>query len=58
MSEPLHIGLVAEGATDSVIIEAALKAILTQPFVLTSLQPEATQPQLGTGWCGRANASK
>ncbi len=48
----LHIALVAEGDTDYIIIEAALKAILPKPFVLTLLQPENTQPALGGGWCG------
>ncbi|CEG51392.1 hypothetical protein ACIGHJ_07250 [Stutzerimonas kunmingensis] len=51
MSE-LSIALVAEGDTDLVIIEAALRAILEQPFTLTQLQPEATRPKMGTGWCG------
>jgi hypothetical protein len=48
----LRIALVAEGPTDHVIIEAALRAILPRPFVLTLLQPEATRPKLGSGWCG------
>ena len=51
MSDP-RIALVAEGPTDQVIIEAALKAILPSPFVLTLLQPEATRPDLGGGWGG------
>ena len=51
MSNP-RIALVAEGPTDLVIIEAALKAILPIPFVLTLLQPEATRPDLGRGWGG------
>ena len=49
MSE-LRIALVAEGPTDYVIIEAALKAVLPKPFILTQLQPEATRPDLGQGW--------
>lgn len=52
MSEPLKIGLVAEGPTDFEVIQAALKAILPDPFIMTLLQPEATQPQLGGGWGG------
>jgi hypothetical protein len=48
----LRIALVAEGPTDYEVIQAALKAILPKPFVLTQLQPEATQGILGTGWCG------
>lgn len=52
MSE-LRIALVAEGPTDGLIIEAGLRAFLTnRPFVLNQLQPEATQPQIGTGWGG------
>jgi len=47
-----RIALVAEGPTDQVIIEAALRAILPNPFVLTLLQPEATRPDLGSGWGG------
>ena len=48
----LRIALVAEGSTDYVIIEAALKAFLPQPFILTQLQPEATKPEIGGGWGG------
>lgn len=52
MSNP-RIALVAEGPTDFVIIEAALKAILQRPFVLNQLQPEPTRPEMGgrLGWC-------
>lgn len=48
----LRIGLVAEGPTDYEILHAALRAILSRPFVMTRLQPEATRPEMGTGWCG------
>lgn len=48
----LRIALVAEGRTDHVIIEAALKAILQRPFVVNLLQPESTRPEMGSGWCG------
>ena len=51
MSE-LRVALVAEGPTDAVVIEAALKALLPRPFVLTTLQPEPTRPKMGTGWGG------
>jgi len=51
MSE-LRVALIAEGPTDAIIIEAALKAILDRPFILQTLQPEATRPTVGTGWCG------
>lgn len=52
MSNPLKIALVAEGPTDLVVIQAALKAVLPHPFIITLLQPEATQPQMGNGWGG------
>lgn len=49
----LRIALVAEGSTDRIIIEAALAAVLgARSFILTQLQPEATLPELGTGWGG------
>jgi len=48
----VRIALVAEGPTDKVVIEAALKALLQRPFVLTLLHPEATRPDLGAGWGG------
>ncbi|EOD55560.1 hypothetical protein [Aeromonas molluscorum] len=48
----LRIALVAEGPTDYVIIEAALKAFLPNTFIMTQLQPEATQPEMGGGWGG------
>jgi hypothetical protein len=48
----LRVALVSEGPTDRVLIEAALKAILTRPFTISSLQPEATRPEAGNGWCG------
>jgi hypothetical protein len=51
MSE-LRIALVAEGPTDYETIQAALKAVLPDPFVMIQLQPEATQGMMGTGWCG------
>lgn len=48
----LRVALVSEGPTDAIIIEAALKALLPRPFVLTPLQPEPTRPKTGTGWGG------
>src|ERR1041384_5394909 len=48
----LRIGLVAEGPLDRVTIEAALKAIIPRPFVLTLLQPEPRDPRPTNGWCG------
>jgi hypothetical protein len=53
MSNPLRIALIAEGKTEWEVIESALKAILApRSFVLTQLQPEATRPEMGTGWGG------
>ncbi len=51
MSE-LRIALIAEGPTDYEVINAALRAILRQPFIITMLQPEATKPEFGGGWGG------
>lgn len=51
MYEP-RIALIAEGPTDFIVIEAALKATLQRPFVLNQLQPEPTRPEMGGGWGG------
>lgn len=48
----LRIAVIAEGPTDLIVIEAALKALLPRSFVPILLQPEATRPKLGTGWGG------
>jgi hypothetical protein len=45
----LRIALIAEGKTDGIIIEAALRAFLGRPFVLTMLQPETRDPLGGAG---------
>ncbi|OPA84777.1 hypothetical protein BFW86_23790 [Pseudomonas fluorescens] len=50
----LRIALIAEGKTDLVVVEAALKAILLEPFVLKLIQPEASSRELGEGWGGVA----
>jgi len=55
MSNPLRIALVAEGPTDGVVIEAALRSILNErSFVLTQLFPEASAAfvAFGAGWVG------
>ncbi len=55
MSDPLRIALVAEGPTDGVVIESALRAILNErPFVLNQIFPagSASFGELGTGWIG------
>ncbi len=51
MSDP-RIALIAEGTTDLIVIEAALKAILQRDFILSQLQPEPTRPSMGQGWGG------
>lgn len=55
MSEELRIALVAEGPTDLVMIEAALRATIDRHFVITLLQPEhsRTFEAFGAGWGGR-----
>ena len=55
MSEPVRLALVAEGPTDAVVVEAALRAILGErDFVLAQLQPEQSEAfgPLGAGWGG------
>lgn len=55
MSEPLRIALAAEGPTDEVVIEAALRAMLGErPFLLKRLFPEESSAfgPMGTGWVG------
>ena len=37
---------------DALLIEAALKAVLRGPFILSTLQPTPTRPEFGGGWCG------
>ena len=55
MSDRLRIALVAEGSTDRVVIEAALRFILgSRPFVLNQLQPVGSVAfgPMGAGWSG------
>jgi len=55
MSDPLRIALVAEGPTDRVVIESALKSIFDErPFILKQIFPEGSTSfgELGTGWIG------
>jgi hypothetical protein len=55
MSDPLRIALVAEGPTDGVVIESALRAILeSREFVLKQIFPEGSVVfgPLGAGWGG------
>ncbi len=45
MSDPLRIGLVAEGITDKLIIQAAIESLLGERrFILRLLQPEESMP--------------
>lgn len=55
MSDPLRIALVAEGPTDAVVIEAALRSMLGgRSFVLKQVFPEDSSAfgPMGTGWVG------
>lgn len=55
MSDPLRIALVAEGPTDAVVIEAALRSMLgVRSFVLKQVFPEDSSAfgSMGTGWVG------
>lgn len=55
MSEPLRIGLIVEGPTDQIVIEAVLAAVLRERSrIVTRLQPEASEAfgERGTGWPG------
>jgi hypothetical protein len=50
-----QIGVVAEGPTDRIVIEAALQAILQgRAFTVTQLQPD-TSDALANGGFGRPN---
>ena len=55
----LNIGVVVEGKTDTIVLEAALKSILDKPFILNQLQPEESDAFAhgghgitGGGWGG------
>ena len=55
MSDPVQVALVAEGPTDMIVIDAALRAIFKdKPFVLKQIQPEGSLAfgPLGGGWAG------
>lgn len=52
MSDPA-VGLVVEGPTDAIAIQAALKGILIErPFIPTVLQPQMPPGEMGGGWRG------
>ena len=54
----LRIGLVCEGPTDTIVINAAVASLLgRRNFVLTQLQPLGSVAfgQTGTGWVGVYN---
>lgn len=50
----LRVGVIAEGPTDVMVIEALLQHLLQRPFVLTQLQPEGSLSfgATGAGWTG------
>ena len=55
MSDPVQVALVAEGPTDMIVIDAALRAIFKdKPFVLKQIQPEGSLAfgSLDGGWAG------
>lgn len=55
MSDDIRIALVAEGPTDKIVIEAALRSMLRgRSFILTQLQPEESVAfgAAGGGWGG------
>lgn len=55
MSNLLRVGVVAEGPTDKIIIEAVISTVFEdRPFILTQLQPEESRAfgPLSTGWGG------
>jgi hypothetical protein len=55
MSDLVRVALVAEGPTDRIVIESALRAMLVgRSFVIVQLQPEASLAfgELGGGWGG------
>ena len=55
MSDRLRIALVAEGPTDRIVIEAALRSTLgSRPFVLNQFQPVGSVAfgPMGSGWSG------
>ncbi|WP_380184222.1 hypothetical protein [Kalamiella sp. sgz302252] len=47
-----RIAVACEGPSDFIVIEAALKAVLKVPFVLSRLPGEAILAQTGGGWGG------
>lgn len=48
----LSIGLVVEGPTDALVIEAGLRYILDNPFTYATLQPQVPTGEFGGGWGG------
>ena len=55
MSDPVRIALVAEGPTDRIVVESAMRAMLgDRAFVLTRLPPEGSLAfdRFGGGWGG------
>jgi len=57
MSDILRIGVICEGPTDRIVIEASLQKMVNKEFVLTTLQPEISELGnhfgiYGGGWKG------
>ncbi len=55
MSDPVRVALVAEGPTDRIIMEGAIRSMLGErTFMLKQIQPEGSLVfgEQGTGWCG------
>jgi len=51
MSE-LKIGMIVEGPTDALVLQAGMTAFLKVPFTVRALQPQVPPGSSGTGWSG------
>jgi hypothetical protein len=48
----LKIGMVVEGPTDAIVLQAGLTAFIKTPFTAITLQPQVSPGSSGTGWSG------
>lgn len=48
----LSIGLVVEGPTDAIVIEAGLRSIIDRPFTYATLKPQLAPGVSDKGWGG------
>ncbi len=48
----LKIGMVVEGPTDAIVLQAGLAAFVKTPFTAITLQPQVSPGSSGTGWSG------